>query len=68
MARRALICAGETLAEIASGCGFSDQGRFPREFRRRFGRTPRDYRGHYARRRGDAAFVPKLDAGDQEPD
>ena len=39
------------LAEIASGCGFSDQSHFTREFRRHFGRTPRDYREHYARGR-----------------
>jgi AraC-like DNA-binding protein len=68
MASRALIYTGETLAEIAAGCGFSDQSHFTREFRRHFGRTPRDYRDHYARRRGDAAFVPKPAADDQEPD
>jgi AraC-like DNA-binding protein len=66
MASRALVSTGETLAEIASGCGFSDQSHFTREFRRRFGRTPRDYREHYARDRADAAPVPKPAADDQE--
>ncbi len=66
MASRALVYTGETLAEIASGCGFSDQSHFTREFRRHFGRTPRDYREHYARDAGDAAPVPKLAADDQE--
>ncbi|MHB1556235.1 MAG: AraC family transcriptional regulator [Isosphaeraceae bacterium] len=66
MASRALVSTGATLAEIASGCGFSDQSHFTREFRRQFGRTPREYREHYARRSDDAAPVPKPDAGDQE--
>src|SRR5262249_49957441 len=47
MASRALVYTGEALAEIATGCGFSDQSHFTREFRRHFGRTPRDYREHY---------------------
>jgi AraC-like DNA-binding protein len=67
VASRALVDTGETLAEIAAGCGFSDQSHFTREFRRHFGRTPRDYREHYARGRGDAALVPKPAAHDQEP-
>lgn len=50
MASRALVSTGATLAEIASGCGFSDQSHFTREFRRQFGRTPREYREHYALR------------------
>ena len=66
MASRALVYSGASLAEIASGCGFSDQSHFTREFRRHFGRTPRDYREHYARGRGDAALVPKPAADDQE--
>jgi AraC-like DNA-binding protein len=66
MASRALVYTGEGLAEIASGCGFSDQSHFTREFRRQFGRTPRDYRAHYARARADAALVPEPAAGDQE--
>ena len=67
MASRALMYTGQTLAEVAIGCGFSDQSHFTREFRRHFGRTPRDYRAHYARRGNDAAFVPKSAAVEQEP-
>ncbi|AGA31353.1 AraC family transcriptional regulator [Singulisphaera acidiphila] len=67
MASRALMYTGQTLAEVAIGCGFSDQSHFTREFRRHFGRTPRDYRVHYARRGDDAAFVPKSAAVEQEP-
>jgi AraC-like DNA-binding protein len=37
----------ESLSEIALNCGFADQSHFSREFRRQFGRTPRDYREHY---------------------
>jgi AraC-like DNA-binding protein len=66
MASRSLIHTAAALAEIASGCGFSDQSHFTREFRRQFGRTPRDYREHYALGRDDAALVPKPAAGDQE--
>ncbi len=66
MASRALVSTVETLAEIASGCGFSDQSHFTRQFRRHFGRTPRAYREHYARDGGDAALIPKLAADDQE--
>jgi len=58
MASRALVSTGATLAEIASSCGFSDQSHFTREFRRVFGRTPRDYREHYARGPGESAPVP----------
>jgi AraC-like DNA-binding protein len=67
MASRALVYSGEALAEIATGCGFSDQSHFTRKFRRHFGRTPRDYREHYARGRGDAALVPNPAADGQEP-
>ena len=49
MASRLLVYTGQSLAEVALGCGFSDQSHFTREFRRHFGRTPRDYREHYAR-------------------
>jgi AraC-like DNA-binding protein len=66
LASRALVSTGEALSEIASACGFSDQSHFTREFRRHFGRTPRDYREHYARGRAVAAPIPKPDAGDQE--
>jgi transcriptional regulator GlxA family with amidase domain len=66
MASRALVSSGESLAEIAFGCGFSDQSHFTREFRRDFGRTPREYREHYAHGQADAALVPKPAADDQE--
>ena len=48
MASRALVYTDQALAEVAVGCGFADQSHFTREFRRHFGRTPRDYREHYA--------------------
>lgn len=66
MASRALIYTKEPLAEIASSCGFSDQSHFTREFRRHFGRTPRDYREHYRSGREDAGSVPGTDAVVQE--
>ena len=47
IASRALIYTEESLSEIALKCGFADQSHFSREFRRQFGRTPRDYREHY---------------------
>jgi transcriptional regulator GlxA family with amidase domain len=47
IASRALIYANESLSEVALICGFADQSHFTREFRRHFGRTPRDYRKHY---------------------
>ena len=65
MASRALVYTGQTLAEVAIGCGFSDQSHFTREFRRYFGRTPREYREHYAHG-GDAAPVPIPAAIEQE--
>jgi AraC-like DNA-binding protein len=48
IASRALIYTSELLSELALNCGFGDQSHFTREFRRQFGRTPRDYREHYA--------------------
>jgi AraC-like DNA-binding protein len=48
MACRALVYTRQPLAEVAVGCGFSDQSHFTREFRRQFGRTPREYREYYA--------------------
>ena len=47
IASRALMSTDESLSEIALKCGFADQSHFSREFRRQFGRTPRDYRAHY---------------------
>jgi AraC-like DNA-binding protein len=67
MASRALVYTSQALAEVASGCGFSDQSHFTRAFRRQFGRTPREYRVHYARGEGDAALVPNPAADGQEP-
>jgi AraC-like DNA-binding protein len=49
MASRALVFTAQSLADIAAHCGFSDQSHFTREFRRHFGRTPREYREYYAR-------------------
>jgi AraC-like DNA-binding protein len=48
MASRALVYTNQPLANVALNCGFVDQSHFAREFRRHFGRTPRDYRAHYA--------------------
>jgi AraC-like DNA-binding protein len=47
IASRALMHTDESLSEIALKCGFADQSHFSREFRRQFGRTPRDYREYY---------------------
>jgi AraC-like DNA-binding protein len=65
MASRALVYTHQPLADVAIGCGFSDQSHFTREFRRYFGRTPREYREHYAHGVGDAAPVTKPAAGEQ---
>jgi len=35
---------GLTIAEVASGVGFSDQSYFDKRFKRAFGRTPREFR------------------------
>jgi len=47
IASRALMSTDESLSDIAMNCGFADQSHFSREFRRQFGRTPREYREHY---------------------
>ena len=47
IASRALMATDDSLSEIALICGFADQSHFSREFRRQFGRTPREYRDHY---------------------
>ena len=49
IASRALMYSDESLSDIALQCGFADQSHFSREFRRHFGRTPREYREHYKR-------------------
>lgn len=41
---RALLCAGDTLAEIAFACGFADQSHLTRHFRKAFGVTPGRWR------------------------
>ncbi len=48
MAAHALVYSDQLLARVALGCGFSDQSHFTREFRRHFGRTPREYRERYS--------------------
>jgi AraC-like DNA-binding protein len=50
IASRALVYTDELLSEIALSCGFADQSHFSREFRRQFGRTPREYREYYRQR------------------
>jgi AraC-like DNA-binding protein len=67
MASRALVYTRDTMAEVAIGCGFSDQSHFTREFRRHFGRTPREYREFYTRRTSDAAPVTNPAAPEQAP-
>lgn len=49
IASRALIHGDGSLSDIALSSGFADQSHFSREFRRQFGRTPREYREHYRR-------------------
>ena len=67
MASRALVYTRASVAEVALGCGFSDQSHFTREFRRQFGRTPREYREYYAKGTTDAAPVTNPAAPDQAP-
>ena len=66
MASRALVYSRGSMADVALGCGFSDQSHFTREFRRHFGRTPREYREYYTRPT-DAAPVTNPAAIEQAP-
>jgi integrase/AraC-like DNA-binding protein len=50
--------------QVASNCDFASQSHFSREFRRYFGRTPREYREHYALGKA-AAPGTKLAAAEQ---
>lgn len=59
VATRALIYTSQSLSELALSCGFGDQSHFTREFRRQFGRTPREYRA------SSAGFGTKTGAGRQ---
>ncbi|HTI68384.1 MAG TPA: AraC family transcriptional regulator [Candidatus Limnocylindria bacterium] len=63
IASRALIYTTESLAELALSSGFGDQSHFTREFRRYFGRTPREYREHY--KSEAAVFRTKSAASEQ---
>ena len=65
MASRALVYTHESLAKVALSCGFADQSHFTREFRRHFGRTPRDYREHYGQGPGAAGSGTNSAAGAQ---
>ena len=65
MASRALVYTKQPLAKVALDCGFGDQSHFSREFRRHFGRTPRDYRAHFALGSDAAAPGTNLAANQQ---
>jgi AraC-like DNA-binding protein len=52
MASHALVYTNQPLSVVAASCGFADQSHFSREFRRHFGRSPRQYREHYVRAGG----------------
>jgi AraC-like DNA-binding protein len=65
MASRALVYSSNSIAEVSLSCGFVDQSHFTREFRRHLGRTPREYRDHYAPKAGADGSGPKPAAGQQ---
>jgi transcriptional regulator GlxA family with amidase domain len=48
-ARSALLRSDAQVTEVALGCGFNHLGRFSTEYRRLFGESPRDTRGHRPR-------------------
>jgi AraC-like DNA-binding protein len=64
VAGHSLVYTSKPLAEVALSCGFVDQSHFTREFRREFGRTPREYRSHYAS--PAAAPVPRTAVREQD--
>lgn len=57
IASHALVYTRQPLAQVATSCGFADQSHFTHEFRRHFGRTPREYRDRFAHE--TSADVPK---------
>jgi AraC-like DNA-binding protein len=65
MASRCLIYTRQSLAEVALCCGFGDQSHFSREFRRHFGRTPRQYREAYLQDQGGDVPGTNSAAGEQ---
>lgn len=52
MASHTLVYTNRPLSVVAANCGFADQSHFSREFRRYFGRSPREYREHYSKEPG----------------
>src|SRR5262249_20503447 len=58
MASHALVFTNQPLSVVAASSGFADQSHFSREFRRHFGRTPRQYREHYVRAGVGSAVSP----------
>jgi AraC-like DNA-binding protein len=65
IASHALVYTNQLLSEVATHCGFADQSHFTREFRRHFGRTPRDYREHFSRHGTIAVPGTKIAAATQ---
>jgi AraC-like DNA-binding protein len=64
IASHALVYTKQPLSEVALACGFADQSHFTREFRRHFGRTPREYRAHYSA--GSPAALSTKDAAREQ--
>ncbi|HEY8750165.1 MAG TPA: AraC family transcriptional regulator [Tepidisphaeraceae bacterium] len=59
IASHSLVYTEQPLSEVALNCGFADQSHFTREFRRQFGRTPREYRAHYGEQTAAAGSSTK---------